>query len=90
MGDLKRRLDETGNVELKGETQEQLIEEFLREKFSHFGDTVEPIKKGQSGADNILNIFYKEKNNSFIPYSIKMGNIYLDIAYCRLYFTLFL
>ena len=61
MGDLKRRLDETGNVELKGEAQEQLIEEFLREKFSHFGDTVEPIKKGQSGADNILNIFYKEK-----------------------------
>ena len=68
MGDLKRRLDEKGNVELKGEAQEQLIEEFLREKFSHFGDTVEPIKKGQSGADNILNIFYKEKtkrnNNS--------------------------
>ena len=61
MGDLKRRLDETGNVELKGEAQEQLIEEFLREKFSHFGDTVAPIKKGQSGADNILNIFYKEK-----------------------------
>ena len=45
INDLKIRLEEKGNSELKGEVQEQIIEDFLREKFGKFGDTVEKYKK---------------------------------------------
>ena len=49
------------NVEIQGEVQEQLIEDYLRSKFPY--DDVTEIKKGARGADCILTINYKEQKN---------------------------
>ena len=69
ISDLKDKLDEKSNNELKGEVQEQIIEDFLREKFCNFGDTVENIGKFQNGADDILHVTYKNK---------KVGSVYVE------------
>lgn len=49
------------NVEIQGEVQEQLIEDYLRDKFPY--DDVTEVKKGAKGADCILTINYKEQKN---------------------------
>ena len=47
--------------ELKGEIQEENLQEFLKRKFPD--DNVDEIKKGAKGGDCILTINYKEKKN---------------------------
>ena len=42
------------SVEVQGEVQEEVIEDFISKNFS--GDTLETIKKGANGADSVLNI----------------------------------
>ena len=49
------------SVEVQGEIQEELIEDFLRSKFPD--DSVKEIKKGAKGADCILSINDKNKNS---------------------------
>ena len=49
------------SVEVQGEVQEELIEDYLRNKFPN--DTVEEIKKGAKGADCILTINDKNQSN---------------------------
>ena len=56
------------SVEIQGEVQEELIEDYLRSKFPH--DTVEEVKKGAKGADCILSI--NNKNNE------KLAQIYFE------------
>ena len=63
----QKRLDEMEkqlkqkSVEVQGEVQEELIQDFLRNKFPE--DTVSEIKKGAKGADCILSINHKDKQN---------------------------
>jgi hypothetical protein len=47
--------------EMKGEVQEELIQDFLRKKFPE--DTIEEVKKGARGPDCILTINYQGKKN---------------------------
>ena len=42
------------NVEVQGEVQEEVIEDFISKNFSN--DILETIKKGANGADSVLNI----------------------------------
>jgi len=56
------------SMEVQGEVQEELIEEYLRNKFPT--DTVEEVKKGAKGADCILRI----KNNN----SEELAQIYFE------------
>ena len=56
------------SVEIQGEVQEELIEDYLRSKFPF--DTVEEVKKGAKGADCILSI--NNKNNE------KLAQIYFE------------
>ena len=49
------------SVELQGEVQEELIQDFLRSSFPE--DTVEEVKKGARGADCLFSINYKDKKN---------------------------
>ena len=49
------------SVEVQGEVQEELIQDFLRDKFPD--DDVEEIKKGAKGGDCILTINSKDKTN---------------------------
>ena len=56
------------SMEIQGEVQEELIEDFLRNKFPN--DTVEEVKKGAKGADCILTI--NNKNNE------KLAQIYFE------------
>ncbi len=49
------------SVEIQGEVQEELIEDFLRNRFPE--DTVEEIKKGSKGGDCIQTINHKGQNN---------------------------
>ena len=56
------------SVEIQGEVQEELIEDYLRSKFPN--DTVEEVKKGAKGADCILSI--NNKNNE------KLAQIYFE------------
>ena len=56
------------SVEIQGEVQEELIEDYLRSKFPY--DTVEEVKKGAKGADCILSI--NNKNNE------KLAQIYFE------------
>ena len=63
----QKRLDEMEkqlkqkSVEVQGEVQEELIQDFLRNKFPE--DTISEIKKGAKGADCILSINHKDKQN---------------------------
>ena len=63
----QKRLDEMEkqlkqkSVEVQGEVQEELIQDFLRNKFPE--DNVSEIKKGAKGADCILSINHKDKKN---------------------------
>jgi hypothetical protein len=54
--------------EMKGEVQEELIQDFLREKFPE--DTIAEVKKGAKGPDCVLTINYKGKKN--------IGKIYIE------------
>lgn len=71
---LKQKLEEAqrrieqGSMELQGETQEILIEEFLRRNFPI--DTVEEVKKGARGADCSLIVNTARKNAA--------GTIYIE------------
>lgn len=65
--ELTRQLKQK-SVEVQGEVQEELIEDYLRDKFPH--DTVEEVKKGAKGADCILTI--NNKNNE------KLAQIYFE------------
>ena len=56
------------SVEVQGEVQEELIEDYLRNKFPN--DTVEEIKKGAKGADCILTINNKDDE--------KLAQIYFE------------
>ena len=49
------------SVEVQGEIQEELIEDFLRSKFPD--DDIEEIKKGEKGGDCIQTINYKGQKN---------------------------
>ena len=49
------------SVEIQGEVQEELIEDFLRNRFPE--DTVEEIKKGSKGGDCIQTINHKGQSN---------------------------
>ena len=56
-----KKMSKQGSVEVQGEIQEELIEDFLRDKFPD--DDVEEIKKGAKGGDCILTINSKDKQN---------------------------
>ena len=58
--DMAKQLKQK-SVEVQGEVQEELIEDYLKNKFPN--DTVEEVKKGAKGADCILTINYKNKEN---------------------------
>ena len=58
--DMAKQLKQR-SVEVQGEIQEELIEDYLKNKFPN--DTVEAVKKGAKGADCILTINYKNKEN---------------------------
>ena len=49
------------SVEVQGEIQEELIQDFLRKKFPD--DTVSEVKKGAKGADCTLSINHKDTKN---------------------------
>ena len=63
----QKRLDEVEkqlkqkSVEVQGEVQEELLQDFLRNKFPN--DKVTEIKKGAKGGDCILSINHKDKQN---------------------------
>ena len=57
------------SVEVQGEIQEELIEDFLRSKFPD--DDIEEIKKGEKGGDCIQTINYKVKNLAQIYFESK-------------------
>jgi len=59
--DKLNSLVENQKSELKGEIQEENLQEFLKKKFP--GDDVDEIKKGAKGGDCILSINYKGKKN---------------------------
>ena len=65
--ELTRQLKQK-SVEVQGEVQEELIEEYLRDKFPN--DTVEEVKKGAKGADCILTINNKDNE--------KLAQIYFE------------
>ena len=56
------------SMEVQGEVQEELIEDYLRSKFPQ--DTVEEVKKGAKGADCILTINNKDQE--------KLAQIYFE------------
>ena len=56
------------SMEVQGEVQEELIEDYLRSKFP--SDTVEEVKKGAKGADCILTINNKDNQ--------KLAQIYFE------------
>ena len=56
------------SMEVQGEVQEELIEDYLRSKFPQ--DTVEEVKKGAKGADCILTINNKDNE--------KLAQIYFE------------
>ena len=56
-----KKMSKQGSVEVQGEIQEELIEDFLRDKFPD--DDVEEIKKGAKGGDCILTINSRDKKN---------------------------
>ena len=58
--EMKKQMNQR-SVELQGEVQEELIQDFLRNSFPE--DTVEEVKKGARGADCIFSINYKDKKN---------------------------
>jgi len=58
--DMAKQLKQK-SVEVQGEVQEELIEDYLRNKFPN--DTVEEVKKGAKGADCILTINDKNQSN---------------------------
>ena len=65
--ELTRQLKQK-SVEVQGEVQEELIEDYLRDKFPN--DTVEEVKKGAKGADCILTINNKDNE--------KLAQIYFE------------
>ena len=65
--ELTRQLKQK-SVEVQGEVQEELIEDYLRDKFPN--DTVEEVKKGAKGADCILTINNKDQE--------KLAQIYFE------------
>ena len=65
--ELTRQLKQK-SVEVQGEVQEELIEDYLRNKFPN--DTVEEVKKGAKGADCILTINNKDNE--------KLAQIYFE------------
>ena len=54
--------------EIKGEVQEELIQDYLKKRFPE--DNIEEVKKGARGPDCILTINYKGKKN--------IGKIYIE------------
>ena len=56
------------SVEVQGERQEELIEDFLKRKFPT--DKITPIKKGERGGDCIMTLY--NKNNK------EIGEIYFE------------
>ena len=63
----EKRIDEMAkqikqkSVEVQGEVQEELIQDFLRERFPE--DDIEEIKKGARGADCVQTINHKDNRN---------------------------
>ena len=49
-------------VEKKGEAQEELLEDFLKDKFPY--DKIEPVKKGKRGGDLIQTVIDKQDNQT--------------------------
>ena len=49
-------------VEKKGEAQEELLEDFLKDKFPY--DKIEPVKKGKKGGDLIQTVIDKQNNQT--------------------------
>lgn len=70
----KRQIEELASLnaktksEIKGEVQEELIQDYLKRKFPE--DTIQEVKKGAKGPDCILTINYKGKKN--------IGKIYVE------------
>ena len=64
---IKKRTEEVNSLmqskksELKGEIQEENLQEFLKSKFPE--DNIDEIKKGAKGGDCILTINYKGRKN---------------------------
>ena len=58
VAELQKKLEHQ-EPELKGEAQEQQIEDFLKEKFPN--DKIDVIKKGEKGADIIFSILNQNK-----------------------------
>ena len=67
VAEMEKQLSQK-SMEIQGEVQEELLQDFLKRKFS--GDRVEEIKKGAKGGDCILTI------NS--PDQKKIGQIYFE------------
>jgi hypothetical protein len=58
--EMKKQMNQR-SVEIQGEVQEELIQDFLKSSFPE--DTVEEVKKGAKGADCLFSINYKDKKN---------------------------
>jgi hypothetical protein len=63
----KKQIEELASLnaktksEIKGEVQEELIQDYLKKKFPE--DTIEEVKKGAKGPDCVLTINYQGKKN---------------------------
>ena len=70
----KKQIEELASLntktksEIKGEVQEELIQDYLKKRFPE--DSIEEVKKGARGPDCILTINYKGKKN--------IGKIYIE------------
>ena len=65
--EMKKQMKQR-SVELQGEVQEELIQDFLKSSFPE--DTVEEVKKGAKGADCLFSINHKDKK--------KLAQIYFE------------
>ena len=65
--EMKKQMNQR-SVEIQGEVQEELIQDFLKSSFPE--DTVEEVKKGAKGADCLFSINYKDKK--------KLAQIYFE------------
>ncbi len=78
--DLKKQLEEArrkaeqGSVQLQGEIQEIEIENLLKESF--FEDIIEPIKKGEKGADILQTVLERGVEIGKIYYESKRTKIF--------------
>ena len=85
VGEMEKQLKQK-SVEVQGEIQEELLEDFLKRKFPE--DHVEPINKGEKGGDCILSInnqtgteyakiFVGENHGLFLGEQVKKSELHI-------------